>query len=57
MILCAILGAQIKVTVEILYLEAGAMSMTNVMCVRRMIYVFKKKTLLNRHDNKIIKKV
>ena len=57
MILCAIRGAQIKVTVEILYLEAGAMSMTNVMCVRRMIYVFKKKTLLNRHDNKIIKKV
>ena len=39
MILCAILGAQSKVTVETLYLETGAMSMKKVISVRRMIYL------------------
>jgi hypothetical protein len=54
MILRAILGAQSKVTVETLYLETGAMSIKNVISVRRMLYL---KTILDRHDNEIIKKV
>ena len=54
MILKTILGAQAKVTVETLYQETGAMSVRNVISVRRMLYL---KTILDREDHEITKKV
>ena len=39
MILKTILGAQAKATVETLYQETGAMSVRNVISVRRMLYL------------------
>ena len=39
MILRAILGAQSKVAIETLYLETGALSLGNVISVRRMLYL------------------
>ena len=54
MILKTILGAQAKATVETLYQETGAMSVRNVISVRRMLYL---KTILDREDHEITMKV
>ena len=54
MILKTILGAQAKVPVETLYQETGAMSVRNVISVRRMLYL---KTILDREEHEITKQV
>ena len=54
MILKTVLGAQANVTVETLCQETGAMSVRQVISVRRMLYL---KTILDRDDHEITKKI
>ena len=49
-----ILGAQAKVTTEMLYLETSEIPVKNVISVRRLVYLH---TILKRHDDEITKKV
>ena len=53
-ILRVILGAHCKVPSEMLYLETGAISISNVISVRRLLYL---QTILKKTDNEIVKKV
>ena len=54
MILRTILGAQAKVPLETLFLETSALSIKNVMSVRRMTYL---KNILNKHEEEVVRKV
>ena len=53
-ILRAILGAHCKVPSEMLYLETGAVPISHVISVRRLVYL---QTILKKSNNEIVKKV
>ena len=53
-ILRAILGAHSKVPSDILYLETGAIPITHVISVKRLVYL---QNILQKHDDSIVKKV
>ena len=54
MIMRCITGAQAKVPIEFLYLETASQTISNVISVRRMIYL---QVIIKRHENKITRKV